>query len=360
MKICFISDYYYPSIGGTQVLCKNIAEFFVEKGHEIEIITSFDENRNLNTFKYKIKQLENLNFSNSHIFLNNSYDHVFFLCDLFSLSLNTVNLEHIAKKTLILNLDENVLNWIKEEKNGFTKNMVQGIVYKIKQFTNVVSFCKKAPINEFLDFYSINYSYIPNFSRDCSKTNTLEIEQKLLNIFPLDKKIIFNYGNIEHRKNQFNLINSFLSSNLKENYRLVILGSPRTQHDSDYYSRILDLKKNTDKNNDVILIKGTNKIEIIDFLLKKASVFVLPSLAEGMPLVLLEAMSCGLPWVSTPCGGIPGVLENIQSGKILSNFVLDPMELENAVQSVCTKNSRIEWEQKFTKDFVCNKYMELL
>jgi colanic acid/amylovoran biosynthesis glycosyltransferase len=46
----------------------------------------------------------------------------------------------------------------------------------------------------------------------------------------------------------------------------------------------------------------------------RADVFVLPSLAEGIPVVLMEAMSSGVPCVSTPVNGIPELIQHERTG----------------------------------------------
>lgn len=48
--------------------------------------------------------------------------------------------------------------------------------------------------------------------------------------------------------------------------------------------------------------------------LARADIFVLPSLAEGIPVVLMEAMACGLPCLSCPVNGIPELIEHGRSG----------------------------------------------
>ena len=52
--------------------------------------------------------------------------------------------------------------------------------------------------------------------------------------------------------------------------------------------------------------------------LNKASIFVLPSFNEGMPMGIIEAMSIGLPVVSTAVGGIPELVSDQETGLLVS------------------------------------------
>ena len=61
-----------------------------------------------------------------------------------------------------------------------------------------------------------------------------------------------------------------------------------------------------------------------------ADVFVFPSLAEGSPRVVLEAMAHSLPVVSTPVGSVPDLIEHGKSGLIAKPGSAD--SLADAVQ----------------------------
>lgn len=57
----------------------------------------------------------------------------------------------------------------------------------------------------------------------------------------------------------------------------------------------------------------------------RADIFVLPSLAEGIPVVLMEAMSSGVPCVSTPVNGIPELIEHDQTGLLATPGDVDSL-----------------------------------
>ncbi len=69
---------------------------------------------------------------------------------------------------------------------------------------------------------------------------------------------------------------------------------------------------------DRIVVMG-NRPDAVD-LLYGADIFYMPSLAEGMPLAMLEAMSVGVPVLSAPWTGVRELLRDGELGTILADW----------------------------------------
>lgn len=87
------------------------------------------------------------------------------------------------------------------------------------------------------------------------------------------------------------------------------------------------------------LVKDNQLQESVKFLgLKKnvytylhdADIFILPSIYEGMPMTLIEAMGTGLPIIATKVGGVPDMINNAENGMLCN---LDTMSI---FEQLCT------------------------
>ena len=88
--------------------------------------------------------------------------------------------------------------------------------------------------------------------------------------------------------------------------------------------------------------------------LKAFDVFVMSSIKEGLPYILLEAMAAELPIVVTETGGIPEIIKNHENGLMVSQK--NPEMLAKAVQGLI-KNGNIANELKTTaKKIVKEKF----
>jgi len=86
--------------------------------------------------------------------------------------------------------------------------------------------------------------------------------------------------------------------------------------DGSERERLESLAASTDAN---IVFVGGVAPDKVDQYYRDAAVFVLPSIeGEGMPNVVLEAMSWGLPVVATDSGGLPTVMEDGETGYVVA------------------------------------------
>jgi glycosyltransferase involved in cell wall biosynthesis len=74
-------------------------------------------------------------------------------------------------------------------------------------------------------------------------------------------------------------------------------------------------------------------------LLAEAAIYVLPSYNEGVPISILEAMSVGLPIVTTPVGGIPDVIRDGEEGFLVSPGATDQL-VRRIVELLSNENLR--------------------
>ncbi|MGB0526006.1 MAG: glycosyltransferase family 4 protein [Flammeovirgaceae bacterium] len=76
------------------------------------------------------------------------------------------------------------------------------------------------------------------------------------------------------------------------------------------------LAKDLDVQDKVIFHGKLNNQEVIDILLK-SDLFCFPSLSEGFPKAVMEAMACGLPVITNPISVLPLMVGDTNSGVIL-------------------------------------------
>lgn len=96
-------------------------------------------------------------------------------------------------------------------------------------------------------------------------------------------------------------------------------------------------------------------VEQLRDLYRASSLFVLPSNEEGLGIVILEAMACGLPVVSTDCGGpatvvVPGgtgLLTPVGDSEVLANAMRTILE-NQALANQMGLAGRMRVEQQFS------------
>ena len=145
----------------------------------------------------------------------------------------------------------------------------------------------------------------------------------------LENNRVVSLGRLENQKNYASLIKSFkIVNGVHPNWNLDIYGSGSQRNQLQSLIEELDLGEN------VHLSGTTNNVSGV---LINASVFVLSSIMEGLPLVIVEAMECGVPVVSyqCPCGpkdiitdGKDGFLVPVGDEKMMAERICTLIENE--------------------------------
>jgi teichuronic acid biosynthesis glycosyltransferase TuaC len=139
---------------------------------------------------------------------------------------------------------------------------------------------------------------------------------------PYDKYVILFVGHILKAKGIYELINAFVD--LKRKYPQIILrlcGNGIEFNDLSTYimkTNVADIK-----------LVGNIAPGRMSKWMQAADMFVLPSYREGMPNVVMEAMSCGLPIIATAVGGLPDAIGDCQGA-----FLIEPRNVKQLSEAM--------------------------
>lgn len=157
-----------------------------------------------------------------------------------------------------------------------------------------------------------------------------------------EKIYITTMGVLSKRKGTYDLIKvgERLKGKIDSKYKIVLAGNGDLQKVKNEI-KSLGLE-------DLFIIPGwiSNQNEIEE-IYRKSIIYILPSYNEGMPMSILEAMSYGIPVISTNVGSIASVVESengytVEPGDIndLTNKILILLNDEEKIGKMSLENTR--------------------
>ncbi|KAF5090247.1 D-inositol-3-phosphate glycosyltransferase [anaerobic digester metagenome] len=202
---------------------------------------------------------------------------------------------------------------------------------------------------------STSVTVIPNgFRSDLFAPRDTSGCRKVLNL-PQDKKIVLTVGNLEPVKGQKYLIEAVQRfTQERKDILCVIVGVGKLRAALERQIRLLSLE-------DYVVLASGKPHDEIPIWINACDLFVLPSLNEGNPTVMFEALGCGKPFVGTRVGGVPEVITSDEYG-----LLVEPANAEDLAERILVALDR-EWDRKailryaerFTWENIAQQFIEV-
>lgn len=169
-----------------------------------------------------------------------------------------------------------------------------------------------------------------------------------------DRPLLVCVSNLWPHKGHLELLNVLRDH--RGDWQLLIIGGRGFGPNASHADLVADAAARDSR----VTLAGSQPPEVVHGVLNVADVFLLPSRDEATPLTLLEAMSHAVPWLATPgssaiewSGGAIVEVEDFPSG-------LDALLEDSAGARGLGAAGRRHWEACFTYDVVARRYDALL
>ena len=208
---------------------------------------------------------------------------------------NLLNIFSKNKENTIISIRNNLDGKLFRHNNfyNFCKEMIIKQLYKKHSIVSVSKKIKVDLLKKFnFDEKKIKVIYNPIDINKINKLKKKSISSNYSNLFK--KKVVINVGSLDYQKGQWHLIKAFkkVKQKINDDVVLLILGK------GNYEKSLKKLASKLGLSKDIYFlgfVKNPYKY------IYNSDIFVLSSLYEGLPNVLLESFTCGTPVISTDC-----------------------------------------------------------
>lgn len=254
----------------------------------------------------------------------------------------------IPKKTkTVTTLHQLDYDNLKYDYNNKFKAIIYSIIWRIILSFHSQIVCLSPSMMKFYKrrLFNKKITFIPNGRASFNKKNNYKTN------IELEKKIVIGTScGLTYRKGLDQVIRALEDF---ENIQFIIAGKGKEEDSLKFLASKLGLDDR---------VKFIGFVDEIPKFLKTLDIFVLPSRAEGFPLALIEAMSVGLPCITSD---IEVIKENFKDTEVAQFKLEDVNDLKKVIISVVNnydsyaENAYCSYMQKYTSAIMTERYIKL-
>lgn len=264
-----------------------------------------------------------------------------------------------AKVVLVVHNDGDTYKMLRTEYKTLEKSIFYKYLLKIEQYVleniDMLGFSADYPCRNFMEIH-------PEFDK-----HKIFYVYNGLSVSPLKNNLATNnsdvyeiccVGTVMERKGQRFIVEALHKMNVSvsiPNVHFSIVGGGPLKNELETLAEQYGVSK-------YITFHGSTSQ--VNKYLENSDLFILPSITEGFPIAILEAMRLGLPIVSTNVAGIPEMINDGQTGIIIEPSVEGVFGFLSSFDKYDWKkmgeNSRKLFLEKFTTEKMMRSYSAVL
>lgn len=362
--VLLICHWFWPSVGGVETVVSNLGQVLIHAGYQVDVATVGMAERTC--LEYQGMQIISLDDTCMiqpygipylceelyQLFASGQYDTCFLFGDPLSWLFPALLFGDFHPRTKVFL--QPLVNQEGYETWGYNHVHRENFARVLLKANGILALTKSGIATEYLSSIGIQPLYLPNATTP--EVATLNFREQY-DITP-GTFLIVHVANIWKVKNHIGLLQTL--SAIPSNWKLVLIGQPFDKTNPEEEENNRRFGEMVQSRPGILYIPGLSKDDV-GAALQAADVVVLASHAEVSPMVLVEAMSYGTPWLATPsCGDVADKAGGVVAPLELFPQVLMFLEQNQAMRQSLGKLGYAHWQTCYSWDVVRQGWIELL